>query len=174
MQPPEGARRSVLPERCAHPVPRATDDLDDLAELYAPWGTSTRPVCGDFAGHGEDACVPLLLSEPCGKNHLPPLRTMGAMLAKVSTLSCMSVGLPQRPLTAGYGAAVWRAAPALDEASSAVSSPQTKAPAPRRISTSKLKGVLQITAAQQAAAPRVSRSAVVSRETATGTRPGHR
>ena len=52
------------------------------------------------------------------------------MFEKVSTL-LMFVGLPQRPLTAGNGGRV-RGMPRLPsmEAISAVSSPQTKAPAP--------------------------------------------
>ncbi len=52
------------------------------------------------------------------------------MLDSVSTL-LMLVGLPQRPLTAGNGGRV-RGMPRLPsiEAISAVSSPQTKAPAP--------------------------------------------
>ncbi len=54
-------------------------------------------------------------------------------LAHVSTL-LMLVGLPQRPLTAGNGGRV-RGMPRLPsmEAISAVSSPQTKAPAPSLI-----------------------------------------
>ena len=44
--------------------------------------------------------VPLLFSVPISLNFLPPMRRIGAMLAKVSTL-LMRVGLPQSPLTAG-------------------------------------------------------------------------
>ena len=55
------------------------------------------------------------------------------MFEKVSTL-LMLVGLPHRPLTAGNGGRV-RGMPRLPsmEAMSAVSSPQTKAPAPSLI-----------------------------------------
>jgi hypothetical protein len=62
-------------------------------------GTSTRPVLVILPVRAK-TLVPLLRSEPMEANHLPPLRMMGAMLAKVSTL-LMSVGLPQSPLTAG-------------------------------------------------------------------------
>ena len=108
-----------------------------------PIGTSTSPVLRDLAGEREDLGA-LALSEPMPANHSPPLRMIGAMLAKVSTL-LISVGLPHRPLTAGYGGR-GLGVPRLPsiEAISAVSSPQTNAPAPRRISTSKLKGVLQM------------------------------
>ena len=78
--------------------------------------------------------VPLLRSVPMRANHSPPLRMMGAMLAKVSTL-LISVGMfPQarlrRDRAAGDGA--FRACPSM-EAISAVSSPHTNAPAPSRI-----------------------------------------
>ena len=59
-----------------------------------------------------------------------------------------------RPDTADAGVGVPRR-PSI-EAISAVSSPQTNAPAPSRISTSKLKGVLQIVVAEQAAPPRLA------------------
>ena len=62
------------------------------------------------------------------------------MLAKVSTL-LISVGQPHRPLSAGNGGR-GRGVPRLPsiEAISAVSSPQTKAPAPMRMSMLKLNG----------------------------------
>jgi hypothetical protein len=68
----------------------------------------------------------------------PPLRMIGAMLANVSTL-LISVGCAHNPATAGYGGR-GRGVPRLPstEAIRAVSSPHTNAPAPTRISTSKL------------------------------------
>ena len=72
------------------------------------------------------------------------------MLAKVSTL-LISVGQPHRPLSAGNGGRGrgWPRRPSI-EAMSAVSSPQTNAPAPMRISTLKLKVRLEEAVAQQA------------------------
>ena len=69
---------------------------------------------------------------------------MGAILAKVSTL-LMSVGWPKSPSIAGYGGR-GRGVPRLPstDAISAVSSPQTNAPAPSRRSMRKLKRVPQI------------------------------
>ena len=74
--------------------------------------------------------VPALLGEPVSVNQAGPLETMGATLYQVSTL-LMFVGLPYRPFWAGNGGRV-RGLPdwPSSEAMSAVSSPQTKAPAP--------------------------------------------
>jgi hypothetical protein len=97
----------------------------------------------------------------------PPLRMIGATLAKVSTL-LISVGRRHTPDTAGYGGrgeGVPR--PPCTEAISAVSSPQTNAPAPRRISTWKLNGVSAISAPSIPAWP-ACRMAVLSRATASG------
>ena len=70
---------------------------------------------------------------------------IGATLAKVSTL-LISVGLPHRPDSGRDRAAAAAAVPRLPsiEAISAVSSPQTNAPAPRRTSMLKLKVVPQM------------------------------
>ena len=72
-------------------------------------------------------------------------------LAKVSTL-LMLVGLPQRPETAGNGGRV-RGMPRLPsmEAMSAVSSPQTKAPAPSLRCRSKLPAAAEDVVAEVAA-----------------------
>ena len=77
------------------------------------------------------------------------------MLAKVSTL-LSTVGLPHRPLTAGNGGR-GRGSPRLPsmEAISAVSSPQTNAPAPMRISRSKSKPRAQDVLAEQAVLARL-------------------
>ena len=89
------------------------------------------------------------------------------MLASVSTL-LMLVGLPQRPLTAGNGGRV-RGMPRLPsiEAISAVSSPQTKAPAPTLRCTSKRNPLPRMSSPRK---PRSSASAIalVSRLTARG------
>ncbi len=72
-------------------------------------------------------------------NHAAPFTMIGGMLAQVSTL-LMFVGLPQRPETAGKGGR-GRGMPRLPSmlAMSAVSSPQTNAPAPSLILMWKLK-----------------------------------
>jgi len=103
-----------------------------------PIGTSTRPVCCTLPPRAK-TLVPALLSVPVLANQAAPLRMMGAMLANVSTL-LSTLGLPQRPLTAGNGGR-GRGSPRLPsiEVMRAVSSPQTKAPDPMRISRSKSK-----------------------------------
>ena len=87
----------------------------------------------------ENTLVPALFGLPVSANQAGPLETIGATLYQVSTL-LMLVGLPQRPFWAGKGGR-GRGRPAWpsSEAMSAVSSPQTKAPAPSTSSMSKLK-----------------------------------
>src|SRR5512140_2888682 len=94
-----------------------------------PSGISTRPVFWTLPTR-LNTLVPALLGEPVSENQAGPLDTIGATLYQVSTL-LMLVGLPRRPFWAGNGGRV-RGRPALPsrEAMSAVSSPQTKAPAP--------------------------------------------
>ena len=77
--------------------------------------------------------VPFDFSVPSWQYQSAPLTIICATLAKVSTL-LMLVGLPHRPLTAGKGGR-GRGIPRLPsiEAIRAVSSPQTKAPAPSLI-----------------------------------------
>ena len=62
-------------------------------------GTSIRPVLSTRPARA-NTLVPLLFSVPMAANHSPPLRMMGAMLAKVSTL-LIRVGQPHRPSCAG-------------------------------------------------------------------------
>src|SRR5208283_2810719 len=102
-----------------------------------PSGISTRPVLLTFPTK-ENTFVPELLGLPVSVNQAGPLVTMGAMLYQVSTL-LMFVGLPQRPFCAGNGGR-GRGRPACPsrDAISAVSSPQTNAPAPSTISISNL------------------------------------
>jgi hypothetical protein len=66
-----------------------------------PIGTSMRPVLFTRPASAK-TLVPLLFSVPMPANQSPPLRRMGAMLAKVSTL-LISVGQPHRPDSAGKG-----------------------------------------------------------------------
>ena len=69
-------------------------------------------------------------------NHAPPRATIEGTAASVSTL-LMTVGLPKSPASTGNGGRGLGIArrPSIDS-SNAVSSPRTKPPAPRRISTS--------------------------------------
>ncbi len=103
-----------------------------------PNGISTRPVFFTFPT-SEKTLVPGLLALPVSVNQAAPLETIGATLYQVSTL-LMLVGLPYRPLLAGNGGRV-RGRPEWpsSEAMSAVSSPQTKAPAPSMVSMSNVK-----------------------------------
>ncbi len=66
-------------------------------------GTSTRPVFSTRPARAK-TFVPLLFSVPIPAYHSPPLRMMGAMLAKVSTL-LMSVGCAEQ----AFHGRIWRA-----------------------------------------------------------------
>src|ERR1035438_4346067 len=91
-------------------------------------GISTNPVLVIFPT-SENTFVPELFGLPVSLNQAGPLVTMGATLYQVSTL-LMFVGSPHRPFCAGNGGR-GRGRPAWPsrEAISAVSSPQTNAPA---------------------------------------------
>ena len=93
--------------------------------------------------------VPLLLWVPRPAYQPPPWRIIWGMLARVSTL-LSTVGFFQSPDTAGNGGR-GRGMPRLPsmEVMSAVSSPQTKAPAPRYISTIEVKPRVQDVLAQK-------------------------
>ncbi len=141
MQPPEGppvwAALKALPFGMPPPMSNTS------SPRVMPMGTSTRPVFTTLPERAK-TLVPLLFSVPIAASHSGPLLKMWRTVAKVSTL-LMIVGLPQRPRTAGKGG-LGRGCPRLPsmEAISAVSSPQTKAPAPMRISMSKSKSVSNI------------------------------
>ena len=94
-----------------------------------PIGTSTSPILFN-APESANTLVPLLFSVPRLAYQSAPCRMIGGMLAKVSTLFNTD-GRCHKPLTAGNGGLA-RGMPRLPsmEAMSAVSSPQTKAPAP--------------------------------------------
>src|SRR5690606_25376784 len=126
MQPPEGppvwAALNLLPPGIPPPISSM------IVRKGVPIGTSTRPVLLILPARA-NTLGPGLRSVPKRLNHSAPLRMIGAMLAYVSTL-LMSVGLPHRPAVAGNGG-LGRGMPRLPsiEAISAVSSPQTNAPA---------------------------------------------
>ncbi len=82
--------------------------------------------------------VPFDFSVPIFANSSAPPNRIAGIFAKVSTLLII-VGLPQSPFAAGNGGLLRDIPrPPSIEAINAVSSPQTNAPAPRRISISKL------------------------------------
>ena len=94
-----------------------------------PIGTSTRPV-RLILPTSEKILVPFDLPVPMASNQAAPFLTILGIVARVSTL-LMQVGNPQSPLSTGnggfgFGSPIWSSS----EAISAVSSPQTKAPAP--------------------------------------------
>ena len=101
-------------------------------------GTSTRPVLLILPERA-NTLVPGLFSVPKLRNQSAPWKTMAGTLARVSTL-LMMVGQWNRPDSNGKGG-FWSGSPRRPstEFISAVSSPQTNAPAPMRISRSKLK-----------------------------------
>jgi len=92
-------------------------------------GTSTRPTLFTSPVSAK-TLVPLDFSVPTLACHSLPRRMIWPMLARVSTL-LSTLGLAQRPATAGKGGR-GRGIPRFPsmEVISAVSSPQTKAPAP--------------------------------------------
>ena len=99
-----------------------------------PSGTSTRPVFLT-APTSEKTVVPRLRSVPLAAYQAAPRLRIGPVLAQVFTL-LITVGLPHSPSTAGKGGR-GRGSPLCPsiDAISAVSSPQTNAPAPRRTFT---------------------------------------
>ncbi len=137
MHPPEG------PPVCTaftSPPPGTPPPIScTISRNGVPMGTSIRPVLVIFPARA-NTFVPLLFSVPMLAYHSAPLRMMVGIFANVSTL-LMSVGNPQSPLSAGKGGR-GRGTPRLPsiEEMSAVSSPQTNAPAPMRISMRKSKG----------------------------------
>ena len=129
-------------------------------------GTSMMPAL-TMAPARAKTLVPLLCSVPKEAYQAAPLRMMGATLARVSTL-LMMVGFSKRPASKGKGG-FCRGSPRMPsmEASRAVSSPQTKAPAPMRISRSKLTPEPRISLPSRPAA-RAWSMAAPSRSTARG------
>ena len=107
-------------------------------------GISTRPVFVIFAGQRKYLCpLAAFRTHTC-----EPLRTLaqdGRNIGECFYVVNQSWAVPQTRETAGYGGR-GRGVPRLPsiEAINAVSSPQTNAPAPSRISISKLNGVPQI------------------------------
>ena len=134
--PPEGppvcAALNWWPPRMPPPMSKM------ISRRVVPIGTSMRPELFTLPVSA-NTFVPFVVAVPILLNHSAPLLMMTGMFASVSTL-LMTVGRPQRPLTAGNGGR-GRGMPRLPsmDCSRAVSSPQTNAPAPKRSSISKSK-----------------------------------
>ena len=113
--------------------PRIPPPISNIISLnVVPIGTSIRPVLLTSPVKA-NVFVPFDVSHPICANHSAPLRIINGTLARVSTLF-INVGLPNKPLFAGnggFGLGI-PLSPSI-EAINAVSSPQTKAPAPSLI-----------------------------------------
>ncbi|KIR01157.1 hypothetical protein P261_02890 [Lachnospiraceae bacterium TWA4] len=101
-----------------------------------PIGISTKPTLLIFPPSA-NTLVPFERSVPIPANQSAPFKIICGIFAHVSTLLRM-VGCPNKPFTAGNGGR-GRGSPRLPsiEVISAVSSPHTNAPAPKRKSISK-------------------------------------
>src|SRR5579862_8536745 len=134
MQPPAGP--PVLAALNSYPAGTPPPMSNRIVRREVPIGTSTRPVRA-IRPASANTLVPGLAGDPVEANHAPPFSMMAGIFANVSTL-LISVGCPHNPLSGGYGGlgTGWPRLPSID-AISAVSSPQTYAPAPIRISIRK-------------------------------------
>ena len=127
MQPPEGppvwTALSFLPPIMPPPMSYM------ISFRGMPFGTSTSPVLFIFPVRAK-TLVPLLFSVPKDAYHSPPLVIIWGTLAQVSTLLILE-GFPHTPFWAGNGG-LGLGIPLFPsmEFMRAVSSPQTKAPAP--------------------------------------------
>ena len=111
-----------------------------ISRSVVPIGTSTNPILFTFPPNA-NTFVPFEVSVPIEEYHSAPFNIILVIFANVSTL-LISVGFPHSPHSAGYGGFTlgWPRFPSIDS-NSAVSSPHTNAPAPKRISTSNSKSV---------------------------------
>ena len=121
--PPTCTAFSVRPSGRPPPI------LSTISLSVIPIGTSIRPPCSIFPASA-NAFVPLLASVPSAANDFAPFLTIHGTDANVSTL-LISVGLPRKPCSEGYGGRSLGIArrPSI-AAINAVSSPHTNAPAP--------------------------------------------
>ena len=137
-----------------------------ISPRIVPMGTSIIPAL-TISPARANTFVPALFSVPNPLYHCEPFRIMGAAFARVSTL-LMMVGLSNKPFSKGNGGFCLGSPrfPSMD-ARREVSSPQTKAPAPMRISRSKEKP-LPITFSPRIPAFLAWSMALPSRSTAMG------
>ena len=126
-QPPEGppvcTALNFLPPLMPPPISYI------ISRNVIPIGTSMRPTLLILPASA-NTLVPFDFSVPMDENQSAPLRIMAGILANVSTLFTL-VGLSRYPFTEGNGGLL-AGSPRLPsmEWISAVSSPQTNAPAP--------------------------------------------
>ena len=134
MHPPEGPPVSTPLQARSPGIPPPISNM--ISRRVMPIGTSMSPALLTAPAR-DRVLVPLLLPMPIELYQSPPRFIMADRLAKVSTLF-MFVGLDQSPALAGNGGLVLGIplCPSI-EAMSAVSSPQTKAPAPSLMVMSK-------------------------------------
>ena len=133
IQPPEGppvcAALNFLPPGIPPPI------SSTISRRVVPIGTSTSPVLCILPPRA-NTLVPFDFSVPMALNHSGPFKIICGILASVSTLLRID-GFPNSPFCAGNGGRGLGSPrfPSM-EVMRAVSSPQTKAPAPRRRSMS--------------------------------------
>ena len=136
MHPPEGPPVCTALNCLPRGIPPPISKIIESSEV--PIGTSTKPLLATFPVRANTA-VPLLFSVPRLANHSAPLSMITGTVASVFTL-LMMVGFPSKPDCAGKGGRGRGIPRRLSiEAIKAVSSPQTKAPAPSLTCTAKLK-----------------------------------
>ncbi|MBT9165978.1 MAG: hypothetical protein DDT25_00642 [Chloroflexi bacterium] len=134
IQPPEGppvcTDLNALPRGIPPPISKI------MSRNEVPIGTSTSPLLAILPVRAKTA-VPRLFSVPIWENHCAPSSIITGTAARVLTLLILD-GFPSSPEAAGNGGR-GRGMPRRPsiEAIKAVSSPQTKAPAPSLISISK-------------------------------------
>ena len=164
MQPPEGPPVCAALNRFPFGIPPAMSKM--ISPSVVPIGTSTIPVFTTSPASAK-TFVPVLFGVPVVAKAAPPIRMTIGTFARVSTL-LMMVGRSKTPRSNGNGG-FWRGSPRFPsiEAISAVSSPQTNAPAPIRISMSNENGV-PMTRSPRSPDSRACRSAAASRSTASG------
>ncbi len=136
MQPPEGPPVCTALNRLPRGIPPPISKM--MVDRGVPIGTSTNPLLAILPVRAKTA-VPLLFSVPIPANQSAPRSMIMGMEARLFTL-LMLVGFPSRPDWAGNGGR-GRGMPRRPsiEAIKAVSSPQTKAPAPSLMCTTKSK-----------------------------------
>ena len=128
--PPVWAALNFLPFGMPPPI------SSTISRSVVPMGTSTRPVLWIFPPRA-NTFVPFEFSVPIEANHSGPFTMICGIFANVSTLFKI-VGFWKSPLRAGNGGR-GRGSPLFPsmDVMSAVSSPQTNAPAPSLNSISK-------------------------------------
>ena len=136
MQPPEGPPVCTALNRLPRGIPPPISKM--IVDRGVPMGTSTRPLLAILPLRAKTA-VPLLFSVPMPANQSAPRSMMTGTDVRLFTLLIV-VGFPSRPDWAGKGGRGRGMPRRLSmEAIRAVSSPQTKAPAPSLMWTAKSK-----------------------------------